>query len=620
MPDSAVKFTDADAKVLLEVLARVNDGDFTARMPVEWTGLPGKIADSLNEVVIAAALPRDGADVGESCERFEITDGDEGRVVLATSERILEPNGEIGGWIGTLADVTAASRERAADAARRGAEDRYRHIVETTMEGVWLVDSQNHTTFVNEAMAGMLETTVADMAGRSLFEFVDADRSDAAEGSGSLLRGMGESEQFEMTLRTRSGSELHVLVSTNPLHDEAGNYVGALAMVRDVTERVEQAALRDVLEEQLRQSQRLESIGQLAGGIAHDFNNLLLAIRGFGELALGRLGRHDDDAAEYVRDILEAADRATLLTKQLLAFGRRQVLQPEVIDLRDVVASVERLLGPLLGEDVELAIVSPEAPVLVVADRTQVEQVIANLAVNARDAIPAGGSIRVELSSTTEPTPEAVLAITDDGCGMDAETIARIFEPFFSTKGAAGTGLGLATVHGIVNQSGGRIGLESRVGLGSTFSIFLPLSTGAVAPSPPPASKSGGGADTILVVEDDPMVRSLVTKILVDLGYRVLTAAGGQAALELTDAWPAEIDLILTDLVMPGLSGRETAMRVRGRFPAARVLYMSGYTDDIVIRGGAFEPGTAFVQKPFGSDELARSVREALDLELELVG
>jgi two-component system cell cycle sensor histidine kinase/response regulator CckA len=291
-----------------------------------------------------------------------------------------------------------------------------------------------------------------------------------------------------------------------------------------------------------------------------------------------------------------------------------------VIDLRDVVASVERLLGPLLGEDVELAIVSPEAPVLVVADRTQVEQVIANLAVNARDAIPAGGSIRVELSSTTEPTPEAVLAITDDGCGMDAETIARIFEPFFSTKGAAGTGLGLATVHGIVNQSGGRIGLESRVGLGSTFSIFLPLSTGAVAPSPPPASKSGGGADTILVVEDDPMVRSLVTKILVDLGYRVLTAAGGQAALELTDAWPAEIDLILTDLVMPGLSGRETAMRVRGRFPAARVLYMSGYTDDIVIRGGAFEPGTAFVQKPFGSDELARSVREALDLELELVG
>jgi CheY-like chemotaxis protein/two-component sensor histidine kinase len=316
--------------------------------------------------------------------------------------------------------------------------------------------------------------------------------------------------------------------------------------------------------------------------------------------------------------MLEAAERATQLTRQLLAFGRRQVLQPQVLDMSDVVGSMEKLLQQLVGDDVEIVTSFPDEPVLVAADRTQLEQVITNLAMNARGAMPNGGKLAFEVAVSSERGVEALLAVSDNGTGMDAETVTRAFEPFFSTKGDAGTGVGLATVHGIVNQSGGRITLNSRPGEGTTFSIFLPLSSEApTAQSFVPAGAEGG-ADTILVVDDDPMIRGIVIAMLEDVGYNVLEADGAEAALTLAATWTKPLHLILTDLVMPGGSGgRETAALVQGLFPGARVLYMSGYSDDAVIRDGdAFEPGVGFIQKPFGAVELAQRVREILDLEL----
>ncbi len=592
--------------------------EITGIPPVEAVGRTwDTIIGTKERAGVITQLPDDAAYRSELFHRFEIAvPGSGSRVVLVTTKTIPDSEGGIAGWVGTLADVTAAHREQEANQARRVAEERYRRIVETTMEGIWLVDADSRTTFVNDALARMLATSVAEMQGRTIFEFCDESELGKAEKAIDRRRA-GASERFEMKLRRSDGTEMSALLSANSIFDESGMYLGALAMVSDVTERVEHDARRHQLEEQLRHSQQLESIGHLAGGIAHDFNNLLLGIRGYGELALRRLERGEDSAAADIKDMLEAAERATQLTRQLLAFGRRQVMQPEVIDLGEVVADMEKLLRQLIGDQIELVTSSPEARVLVDADRTQLEQVITNLVVNARDAMPAGGHLVIDASLSNHASGEAVLAVSDDGTGMDAETATRIFEPFFSTKGSAGSGFGLATVHGIVNQSGGRIVVDSRPGEGSTFSIFLPSSKGTPTPLATALADIEGGADTILVVEDDAMVRTIVTGTLEDLGYRVIAADGGDAALELAATHASEIDLILTDLVMPGAGGRETAEQVRRLFPTARVLYMSGYTDDVVIRsGGHFEPGVAFIQKPFGAEQLARSVREVLEIEL----
>jgi two-component system cell cycle sensor histidine kinase/response regulator CckA len=591
----------------------------------ELTGIPadqaiGRTCHAILDSVVdgaITALPVDLAARSERSYRYEVEiPGAAPRIVLATAKAILNGEGGTAGWVGTLSDVTAATREHETDLARREAEQRYRHIVETTMEGIWLIDADNRTTFVNEAMARIVGVTLPEFMELTIWDLLDpATHEIAAEGLEG--RRTGKSERFETKLVHSDGTLIPVLVSVNPIFDENGTFGGSLSMVRDVTERVQQEERRQGLEEQLRHSQRLESIGHLAGGIAHDFNNLLLVICGYGELALRGIERGEQVKASDIKDMLEAGERATQLTRQLLAFGRRQVLLPEVVDLCDVLGHIEPLLGQLIGDGVELVASAPDEPVLVEVDRTQLEQVIANLAANARDAMPNGGRLGIELSLSGGENEEVVLSVSDNGCGMDPQTATRVFEPFFSTKGAAGTGFGLSTVHGIISQSGGRIALESRLGEGTTFSIYLPLSESAATPIPSALEDAEGGAETILVVEDDPSVRSIVIAMLEDLGYRILEADGGDEAVELASAHGSEIDLVLTDLVMPGSSGRETAERVRSLFPAAKVLYMSGYTDDIVIRdGGHFEPGIAFIQKPFGAKDLARSVREALEVEL----
>jgi CheY-like chemotaxis protein len=395
---------------------------------------------------------------------------------------------------------------------------------------------------------------------------------------------------------------LDAMLCTNALFGEDGEYVGALGIVSDMTER-------HLLEKQLHQSQKLEALGRFAGGIAHDFNNLLLALRGYGELALRRIERGDTDVSDDIAELLAATDRAASLTQQLLAFGRRQPLHPEVVDLCEVVADMDRLLRCLVGDQVEFVTSCHSGPALVEVDRSQIEQVIANLAVNARDAMPESG--RLELGIAITDDGQAVLSVADTGSGMDDETATHIFEPFFTTKGDKGSGLGLATVHGIVAQSGGHISVVTAVGVGSTFRIVLPLAD--VQPARVPAAQgTERGTETILVIEDNSMVRSIVGAMLEQRGYKVITVASGEAAIERCQEFDEGIDLILSDLVMPGLSGRQTLERLREIGCNAKVIYMSGYANGTLDRG-VLEPGTAFLEKPFDSDALAQRVREVLN-------
>jgi PAS domain S-box-containing protein len=393
--------------------------------------------------------------------------------------------------------------------------------------------------------------------------------------------------------------------------------------VRDVTRRRAAEEARAALEEQLRQAQKMEAVGRLAGGIAHDFNNLLTVINGYAEVLLGDLPPTDPrrGGAEAVKD---AGERAARLTRQLLAFGRRQVLAPVVLSLNDVVASAEPMLRRLIGEDVALAAaLDPRLPP-VKADPGQVEQVLMNLVLNAREAMPTGGRVAVA-TRAVEVGPGhpaagelaadwyAELAVSDTGAGMPAEVRARVFEPFFTTKGK-GTGLGLATVFGVVKQSGGHVLVESAVGAGTTFRVLLPAVAGsAPGPAAEPAAGPARGAETVLLVEDEKGVRRIARLALEGAGYAVLEAADGPAAVAAAAAHPGPVDLLLTDVVMPGMGGRQLAEAVRRARPGVRVLYMSGYTDDAVLRHGVGDGTDAFLQKPFTPRALAEKVRAVLD-------
>ena len=407
----------------------------------------------------------------------------------------------------------------------------------------------------------------------------------------------------------------------SPVRDEAGRVINYVGVERDVTHERH-------LEDQLRQSQKMEAIGQLAGGVAHDFNNLLTIITGYGQLLLEDL-EPDDPRRLKMREINKAAARAVSLTRQLLAFGRRQVLASEVLDLNDVLTNLEKMLHRLIREDIELVIVQGEALGRVRADRGQIEQVIMNLVLNARDAMLQGGKLTLETSNVNldeayaashpEVTPGlyVMLAVGDNGCGISPEVQTRIFEPFFTTKERdKGTGLGLSTVYGIVRQSEGCVCVESAPEQGATFKIYLPrvqeqsdlkdrTEEGAAAPP--------RGSETILLVEDEEAVRSLVQDVLEGLGYKVLVAKSGDEAIAICKQHPTPIPLLLTDVVMPGMSGRELADHLKFLYPAMKLLYTSGYTEDAMLRHGILGPGAAFLGKPFTPQAIARKVRDVLD-------
>ena len=395
--------------------------------------------------------------------------------------------------------------------------------------------------------------------------------------------------------------------------------VGLLRVARDVTEQRS-------LEEQLRQSQKMEAIGQLAGGVAHDFNNLLTAIQGFAGFLLESIPEPDERRGD-VEEIRQAADRAAALTRQLLAFSRKQILMVRVLHMGDVVGELTPMLRRLLGEAVDLRTTLGDRG-LVKADPGQLQQVLVNLAVNSRDAMRDSGRLAIETADvvldetfarqhpSVRPGPHVMLAVTDNGHGMDAETQKRIFEPFFTTKPQGqGTGLGLATVYGIVKQSEGSIWVESEAGRGTTFKIYLPRTDEVeeVSPPAPADARKARGTEAILLVEDEELVRELAHKILTRRGYVVHAIGDPKRAIEYADAHRGAIDLLLTDVVLPEMSGRTMATRISQMHPESKVLYMSGYADHAIVRQGVLESGMSFLQKPFSADQLAGKVRDVLD-------
>jgi PAS domain S-box-containing protein len=440
----------------------------------------------------------------------------------------------------------------------------------------------------------------------------------------------------ELTIARRDKSVRVVVASGQPIVDEHGTKLGAVVALRDITEQRS-------LERQLRQSQRMEAMGRLAAGIAHDFNNLLTVINGFCDLARSRHADEDPTAMD-LDEIARAGERAADLTRQLLAFSRQQVLAPQLLDLNGIVGELEKMLKRLIGADIELIVRPAKSLDRIHADAGQMQQVLLNLVVNARDAMPQGGLITIETdmlevdargmnlahsaSGTAQPVPGPLsrtpdvpaglyvaLTISDTGYGMDADTCSRIFEPFFTTKEPGrGTGLGLSTVHGIVSQSGGHVAVHSEVGMGARFRVYLPRVEAVVEPVRPKVSAPTGGHETILAVDDDPVLLRLVSQILTLRGYSVLQAGSGQAALALLADPERKIDALVTDVVMPGLSGREVAERLVVLRPDLPILFMSGYLADNVGQLEALMgPRVAFVQKPFTPEGLAGRLRDVLD-------
>jgi two-component system cell cycle sensor histidine kinase/response regulator CckA len=647
--------------------------------------------------------------------------------------------------IGVVRDVT--ERQRALEELR-ASELRYRRIVETASEGIWTIDADYRTTFMNHRMSEMLGYAPEEVLGRSAFDFMDDDaRTDAHEVFERLR--LGNREQLEFRFKRKDGTDLWSSVQSIPLLDATGCFEGVLGMFTDIAERrsaeetcnrlaaivescgdaiigedlsgmivswnraahrlfgytseevlgksagmlipadrqneairlfersrrgedVEpfetvrlrkdgsavpialtvspirdangrvsgtsgiardltdqkraEAALRRS-EEQLRQAQKMDAIGSLAGGVAHDFNNLMSIVVGYTSLLLERLPE-EASHREEIGEVLRAGERAVALTRQLLAFSRRQVLQPVVLDLDQVVRGFEQMLRRLLEEDIELALITHAPLGRVAADPSQIEQVIMNLVVNARDAMPRGGTITIEMSNRhldacqagqqidMAPGPYVVLSVTDTGEGIDAAIRERIFEPFFTTKPVGkGTGLGLSTVFGIVRQSGGHVTVESTVGKGTTFRVFLPQCERSIIEraSAPAEPKELQGSETVLLVEDDDQVRRLTHTVLRRSGYHVLEAQNSGEALLLSEEYPGRIHLLLTDVIMPRVSGRTLAERLWRARPDMKVLFMSGYADDPVRLKDVLDAGAAFYPKPVVPATLHKKVREVLD-------
>ncbi len=518
--------------------------------------------------------------------------------------------------IAFIRDIT--DRKQAEDAVR-SSEKRYRSLFENMLEGCaycrFLEEEDGSRDFVyldvNEAFGKL--TGLKDVVGKKVSEVIPGIRESNPElfEIYGRVASTGEPERFEPHV-----APLNIWFSVSVYSPAKGFFV---AVFSDITERRK-------LEEQLRHSQKMEAVGRLAGGIAHDFNNLLTVINGYSELLLGRVGEHSL-VRRNVEEIRHAGERAESLTRQLLAFSRRQVLQPKVLDLNGVISNVERMLRRLIGEDVELRSVLPPALWPVSADPGQMEQILLNLAVNARDAMPSGGVLTLETANvvldeafakdhpSVVPGPHVLLAVSDTGTGIRREIRDHIFEPFFTTKESGkGTGLGLATVYGIVKQSNGFISVYSEVGMGTTFRIHFPRFEGEVGDVPvPPAALSLEGTETVLVVEDENSVREIIERTLSSKGYRVLPSAGGNEALRISVGCEGTIDLLITDVVMPGMGGRELADRIGSLRAGMKVLFMSGYTENAITHRGVLEEGIEFLQKPFTPDGLLRKVRELLD-------
>jgi PAS domain S-box-containing protein len=551
---------------------------------------------------------------------FRRQDGSTVWTVVSVSPLPDGNGGAAGGVAGALFMLADVTERQAAEERVRSSERQFRALIENASDMISILDANGRQRYVSPAQERFIGYSPAELQARNGFDLVHPDDADRVQTAFARLLQTPRatvSTQYRYQHKNGTWRELSS-IATNLLDDP--DVGGIVVNSHDVTEQ-------RALEAQLRQAQKMEAVGQLAGGVAHDFNNLLTVVTSYSLMLLSDLPA-DDPARADVEEIRAAADRAARLTRQLLAFSRQQVLEPRVLDLNAVVHSLEKMLRRVLPENVR-----PEtalAPRLgrVFADPGQLEQVIVNLALNARDAMPDGGALTIEtadveldeeyvrLHPEVQPGRYVMLAVSDSGTGMNAATQARIFEPFFTTKApGAGTGLGLSTVYGIVRQSGGHVWVYSEPGVGSTFKVYLPLSDAHDAASPRHAAHPGvqQGAETVLLVEDDAQVRAAAFRILSRAGYRVLEASSGPDALRLAEQHAGPIDVLLTDMVMPEMSGRELADRFLGLRPETGLAIMSGYTEDAALRQGSFEPGTVFIAKPFTPQTLTAKLREALD-------
>jgi len=625
----AILVTAIDAIVSIDVDGRITEFNPAAELMFGW-----QRAAILGEAMVATIVPvslreahsagfarhlRTGAStlLGHRIETTGLrSDGTEFPIEL-TIVRI-----DVEGHTGFIAYIRDTTDRKAAELALQLSETRYRELVQHAAYGIYQSTADGRFVSANPALVAMLGyASEEELLSLDIVRDVYVTPSDRAVTVSDLLSPHRRSLDVEVAWRRKDDRHITVRLTGQPVFSD-GRLRHFDMFVEDVTER-------RALEQQLVQSQKFDTVGRLAGGIAHDFNNLLTAILGYSELLLDEFAPGHPHRGD-LDEIHKAAQRAAALTHQLLAFSRKQVLQPISMDLNAALAGVTALLKRLIGENIEIVLsLDPEASPIT-ADPGQIEQVVVNLAVNGRDAMPQGGTLTIATRNVVldehfarghigaKAGPHVMLAITDTGTGMTPEVVAHLFEPFFTTKARdKGTGLGLATVYGIVKQSGGSIWASSEINRGTTFTAYLPPSSQPVSPvvlEQTPSTIPRGAGQTILLVEDDDGVRALTLNVLIRLGYRVLSAGCGDEALGIARRTTEPIDLLLTDVVMPDMGGRDLVARFARVRPGVKVLFMSGYTDDAILQHGVLDEGTAFLHKPFTHERLSAAVRSALDV------